>query len=87
MTKINTDFPKFYICKYGAFYEGQKVAQYCRSGGQNYYYSSTVIIDKFIVHYCDYLPYLHVRFRELHTKRTWTLPCEGYLGIYYRKIK
>lgn len=83
---MNTKIPKFYICKYGAFYEGEEVKNYCTSG-ENYYYSKNVIIEKFIVHYYDYVPTIYFKFREIeHKSKTFTLPCEGYLGIYYRKI-
>lgn len=85
MQKVCLDFPKFYICKYGAFYEGQKLAQYCWNGGNNYYFTQIVILDKLFFHYYNYVPHMYFRIRELHTKKTWSLPCEGYLGITYRK--
>lgn len=87
MQKVCTNFPKFYICKYGAFYEGQRLAQYCWSSGDNYYYLQTVILEKLFVHYDNnYSPCIYFRVRQTHNKKSWSLPCEGYLGISYRKL-
>lgn len=85
MVKVKNNFPKFYICKYGAFYEGERLSQYCRSGKSHYYYVADVIIDKFLIHYIDYKPVMYFKFHEVDKKQTWTLPVEGYLGILYRK--
>lgn len=84
--KTTCNFPKFYICKYGAFYEGERLAQYCWSGGDNYYYSTDVIIEKFVVHYHNYQPYLCFKFHEVGKARSFTLSVDQ-LGICYRKYK
>lgn len=83
--KIAITFPKFYICKYGAFYEGQRLAHYCKSSG-HLYYVDDVILEKFITHYYNYVPRLYFRYKELSTKNQTTLPVE-HLGIFFRKIK
>lgn len=84
-TKTTYDFPKFYICKYGAFYEGEVLKHYCWSGGNNYSYVNDIVIDKFITHYYNYVPTLFFRFHVVGKSKISTLPCEGYLGILYRK--
>ena len=52
----------------------------------NWYYKQDIIIDKFIVHYKNYLPTLHFRFSNFVTKEKWTLPVE-HLGIQFRTKK
>ncbi len=83
-TKTIVSFPKFYICKYGAFYEGEELAHYCYSSNNHYYYCNNIILEKFIVHYNNYKPCLYFRFTEKSQK--FTLPVEQ-LGIFYRKIR
>ncbi len=82
---INSD-TKFYICKYGIFYEGEELEEYVSSNG-NTYYLENVILDKFIVHYNeDKTPYLCFRYKNFRNKVTWTQNCKV-LGTYFRKIK
>lgn len=77
--KTATRFPKFYVNKYGVFYESQRLYQYCRSSKDNFYYLCPVILEKFITHYYNYVPEMYFRFHEEGKKRTWTLPCERLL--------
>lgn len=81
-TKTTTKFPKFYICKYGAFYEGQELERYYWSAGDNYNYAYNVILDKFIVHYSNYIPRLY--FRAIEGRKSFTYPVEQ-LGTAFRK--
>lgn len=81
--KIDTQ-KKYYICQYGVFYEGQRLAEYCQTGGHMYYLED-IIIDKFIIHYYKYVPHLYFRFNIVGTKKFYTLPVER-LGVFY-KIK
>lgn len=85
MTKTTCKYPKFYICKYGAFYEGEILEQYCCQGSY-YYYVNDIILKKFVVHYVNYLPRLFFVSQELNKTRTFTLPVEQ-LGVNYRKIR
>lgn len=87
ITKTCLNFPKFYVCKYGAFYEGERLAEYCWTSGDHYYYSKDVVVEKFFFHYYNYVPTMYFRYREVGSKKTFSLPCEGYLGILYRKYK
>lgn len=48
-------------------------------------FNQNVVLDKFIVHYKNYLPTLYFRISNFITKEKWTLPVE-YLGNLY-KIK
>lgn len=82
-TKTTIKFPKFYVCKYGVFYEYEQLEHYCVSD-KNYYYVNDVILEKFIVHYKNYEPCLYFRFRDIDKKQLFTLPVE-HLGIFYRK--
>ena len=85
-TKTKLNFPKFYACKYGVFYEGQTLEQYCCSGNQ-YSYSNDVILVKFVVHYQNYKPVLYFQFHDVGKTRVFSLPVDGYLGILYRKCR
>ncbi len=82
-TKTKLKFPKFYICERGVFYEGQTLAHYC-SNGKTLYYVDNVVLEKFIVHYHNYMPALYFRILEKKYKR-FTLPVEQ-LGIFYKKL-
>lgn len=82
-TKIKTDFPKMYICKYGVFYEGERLEQYCQSSG-HYYYFTDIILIKFVTHWKNYKPSLYFQFHEYDKKQIWRLPVSQ-LGIFFRK--
>ena len=82
-SKTITDFPKMYICKYGIFYEGQRLSQYCQNSGY-FYYVRDVILERFIIHYHNYLPYLYFRYIEVGSSKKFTMSVEQ-LGIYFKK--
>lgn len=85
MTKTLFRYPKFYICKYGAFYEGEVLERYCCESSY-FYYAYDVILKKFLVHYNNYVPHLYFIAQHIDTKKSFTVSVEQ-LGIYYRKIR
>ena len=82
-SKTTINFPKIYICKYGLFFESQKLSQYCENSG-HFYYVRDVILEKFIIHYYNYLPRLYFRYIEVNTCKKFTMPVEQ-LGVYFRR--
>lgn len=75
---------KYYLCKFGLFYEGEELEKYCYNNN-SFYYQENIILDKFIVHYYNNVPKLYFRFRNFRNKVTYTIPADQ-LGVFYKKI-
>lgn len=68
ITKTLTKDTKFYICKYGIFYEGQVLEQFAGIG-EHKNYIQDVILEKFIIHFKAGQNYtLHFRMANFSTK-------------------
>lgn len=87
-TKIKLKETRYYINKYGVFYEGQELSHYwsCKQG---LYYDKQVILQKFIFHYDKVYRNkfkMYCRFIEAGKSSDYykfTVPVE-HLGVFYK---
>lgn len=81
---------KYFMNKYGLFYEGEILYKYCQNDGK-LYFDKTVVLDKFIVHHDKIYrnkQQLYFRFYPEGRKDKhymFTINTDQ-LGIFYKKV-